>query len=1286
MAEYKIKLGVELDTSDLISQINAAESKVDPIKIKVDAETKELTKSIQDALKTLSKGGKNTLTLDTFRFEGSIADIKSAVLDLKKTLGTLDDSANMKSLLSSVNQIANAIGKVTDESETLAKSLSVLSKKDFGFNFNLKTGNANPLKAATDYGIEARRKAIPAMKEQVAYLQDMLGGTEKAEKALERYLIKQSKGFGGVTEKNKLQREMLGGTDLDGKTISYNKQMGALEQMVDYYKKIAVESGNSLDGFNAKFSQTAESIVDDTVKIQTGVKQTEEAIEAAANEMKQMFGGGIGAEQLSAQLKPIVVDLNQIREAVQSLSSGVSLEGLTDSFDRLSSAIKNLLTNAERVKGILNSGFDNSIVDTAAPSTPSSAVKSAQQTGHQIGETVKQSVKQSLTLDDVIDEQVQNLMNRYGIKGKKAFNEIKQAVVEYRKELQLANNVDIKPDINDPFGLYDDDFGNYADIRKVMSAITDNVGRVRNPDREKLEETYGAIWDEMRGTKNSGKITIPIEYKYEFPDDFRNMVRHLPKRFSTKPGGTDFDSWFAGLDDNLKEMIVHYQGNVSENIRDHFKNASDIWNLRDSEPAFLRGDDILKHDDFNPEKMMGEIDSVIDNINQKEQELSQSSNQSADTIAQNQNKIRQEYEQTKQEIARTEEAIREFENRINNPESTDFDSASKEIEGYQMAIDNLEQHKAELESKASSLQAQLDAEAQQAQETANIVVQAEERKQQAKKATSSLSKEADKINKKLIGSDLGASKYDNEIDNVTTKFDKLSNQSDQLKSDMQSLNVAFGNIKAASAANDVESLVSANREYEQVLTRVKNQIDINSRAQKEADAIAKKEASERAKAEKEAAAIASKMQKEADAAAVKETNTELKKLKDLSHQIGQLDFKIVKSDYNDEINQIREFERQLELLKRQYTETVQSLSAKGINIGDIATPEFVEARNKIAEFEAQIKDMRVELAKDIKLNIELGNYDNEISGMYEKFNRLSGASKELRGSVEQVKNAYREMELAIQGTGDEVADRERLIQAEKEYSAALEKTNNLIRIQAREDSKMNAADKLADKKKALQLDMANYLKDNSRAAKEFGDEIRRLSALLDNVNLDSIGTNQVERTFKNLKREIKGAGKEGLSTFDSLKAKIKEYSTYFSAAELFMYAEQALRSMFEQVKLIDSAMTELKKVTNESDASYNQFLSRAASRSKVLGTTIDGLVSSTADFARLGYSFEDSQGLAEVANIYAVVGDEIEGVEGATESLISTMAAFKDSAKGMSNSDFAMSIIDKFNEIGKLIA
>jgi hypothetical protein len=304
--------------------------------------------------------------------------------------------------------------------------------------------------------------------------------------------------------------------------------------------------------------------------------------------------------------------------------------------------------------------------------------------------------------------------------------------------------------------------------------------------------------------------------------------------------------------------------------------------------------------------------------------------------------------------------------------------------------------------------------------------------------------------------------------------------------------------------------------------------------------------------------------------------------------------------------------------------------------------------------------------------------------MDDKFNRLSSASTELRESVQQVRQAYEQMELALEGTGDEVADKERLIQAEQNYARALEKTNNLLRMQARADKVDADKLKLEDDIKLFQSEIDNWLTKNSAATKRFGGTMLDLKAKAEGV--DRVTLNGLIRQFKLADKEAEKFGVKGLSSIDRLKAKFKEYATYLSAAEVFSWVSQGLRDMFEQVKLIDSAMTELKKVTNETDAAYSEFLNNAADRAKAIGTTIDGLVKSTADFARLGYGFEDAQGLAEVANIYAVVGDEIEGVEGATESLISTMAAFKDEMNGMSNTDFAMSIIDKFNEIGNNFA
>lgn len=358
-------------------------------------------------------------------------------------------------------------------------------------------------------------------------------------------------------------------------------------------------------------------------------------------------------------------------------------------------------------------------------------------------------------------------------------------------------------------------------------------------------------------------------------------------------------------------------------------------------------------------------------------------------------------------------------------------------------------------------------------------------------------------------------------------------------------------------------------------------------------------------------------------------------------------------------------------------EIVKRFNAETNNFEIIST-KISKPFNEGAEAAKKFKK-EAETVKNIKFDFEVGKYDDSLSKMDTNFNKLSSASKKLRENVEQVKNAYHEMELAMQGTGDEVADRERLIQAEKKYADALERTNNLIRIQARTEKAEADSIKLQDDRDIFKSKIDAWLTNNSAATKRFGAQLRQLRK--DAETADRVQLNHLNKELQKVDRAADKAGLKMMSLGDRISTKFKEYSAYFSVAEVFMYTEQALRSMFEQVKLIDSAMTELKKVTDETDASYERFLSNAASKAKEIGTTIDGLVSSTADFARLGYDFADAQGLAEVANIYAVVGDDIDNVEQATQSLISTLTAFKDEMNGMSDSDFAMSIVDKMNEV-----
>ena len=87
----------------------------------------------------------------------------------------------------------------------------------------------------------------------------------------------------------------------------------------------------------------------------------------------------------------------------------------------------------------------------------------------------------------------------------------------------------------------------------------------------------------------------------------------------------------------------------------------------------------------------------------------------------------------------------------------------------------------------------------------------------------------------------------------------------------------------------------------------------------------------------------------------------------------------------------------------------------------------------------------------------------------------------------------------------------------------------------------------------------------------------------------------------------------------------------------------------------------------------------AASTSSIIGSTISDFTEATANFARLGYSMEESASMAETAIIYKNVADGLDTVEESTESIISTMKAF-----GIEASD-TMGIIDRFNEVGEYL-
>lgn len=182
------------------------------------------------------------------------------------------------------------------------------------------------------------------------------------------------------------------------------------------------------------------------------------------------------------------------------------------------------------------------------------------------------------------------------------------------------------------------------------------------------------------------------------------------------------------------------------------------------------------------------------------------------------------------------------------------------------------------------------------------------------------------------------------------------------------------------------------------------------------------------------------------------------------------------------------------------------------------------------------------------------------------------------------------------------------------------------------------------------------------------------------VNELNDAVSEANVSFKTQEGIIKANGDATRTLSDRMGSLASKFSAWLSVSQVVMLAYRSIRQMITNVIELDTAMTELKKVTDESDATYNKFLENATVRAKNLGAALSDTVTATADFARLGFTIEDAEKLADTAIVYKNVGDGIENISDASESIIATMQAFGVAA------DDAMSIVDKFNEVGNRYA
>ena len=254
--------------------------------------------------------------------------------------------------------------------------------------------------------------------------------------------------------------------------------------------------------------------------------------------------------------------------------------------------------------------------------------------------------------------------------------------------------------------------------------------------------------------------------------------------------------------------------------------------------------------------------------------------------------------------------------------------------------------------------------------------------------------------------------------------------------------------------------------------------------------------------------------------------------------------------------------------------------------------------------------------------------DGILKGLREKLNALSGTT-----DVSEYKRLLQELEAEIDTAGQEVTDFKKRFQESGAYERERKNLNNLVL----QIDKYAASLSGLDKRK----DLAEELNSIRQAAVDGTSTYSTLSNLLSNLQI---------------RMEQAGISAETLG--QKLSRLFKEhFQTAIAMAGVAMI-KQGLREVYDNVLELDTAVTDLKKVSKMTGDEMNEYLDRTATNARELGANISDLVSSTADWKRLGYTDKDSEELARVSALMANVGDQIDNATTASSYLISAMQGF----------------------------
>lgn len=388
-------------------------------------------------------------------------------------------------------------------------------------------------------------------------------------------------------------------------------------------------------------------------------------------------------------------------------------------------------------------------------------------------------------------------------------------------------------------------------------------------------------------------------------------------------------------------------------------------------------------------------------------------------------------------------------------------------------------------------------------------------------------------------------------------------------------------------------------------------------------------------------------------------NEDFQNLSKLAKRIGSLEFKISGLDTTKNQTEIETLKKQLTDFKNEYSSILQSIG------GNLPTEQWGKLQAVIDDADNKLTAFKSKMQDKISYDIDTKSYEAKIAQLTEGFKKTGLSASEAKTKVQAVREAYQK----LQG-----ASPDQLIKKNQELNAILSKTQNELKIaqvEAKEYTDTFKVVKLTNK-------IETWLNKNTAATKEAKQEMQLYLTELQSGNVVPTRFQEIQTRIDEINTDMRKAGKLGKSFGSSLSEITKKFSSLGLASSAMMKTIQSAKDMVQAVYDIDTAMTNLYKVTDETSARYNQFLTSASENAKELGRSVSSLIDQTANWSKLGFTLDQSEELAKVSSIYANVGEVDD--ETAVSDIVTAMKAFNMEAEN------SIDIVDKLNNLGNKYA